>query len=76
MPRNTIPAVPPGWSVRFSSLCADTLAHLAASNRSRHTLNNYDVAYRQFAHYLGDLNLTDDAQHFTEEPAREEITRE
>lgn len=37
MPRNTFPAVPPGWSVRFSSLCADTLAHLAAANRSRHT---------------------------------------
>jgi len=76
MPRNTIPAVPPEWSVRFSILCARTFAHLAALNRSRHTLDNYDVAYRQSAHYLGDLEPTDDEQHFTEEPAREDLTHE
>ncbi|SRR6266446_622776 len=67
MPRISIPAVPAATIVRWSSLYADTLAHLAALGRSQHTILNYENAYRQFAAYLFALKLDDEAKHFTEE---------
>jgi integrase len=53
--------------MQLSRLSSDCLTHLAALGRSRHTILNYDIAYRQLLAYITvTLGLTDDARHFTD----------